>query len=53
VDGEPALLLEDLQSMFVDKRFPLGWENWKKMSLDWVSSTTGLMVSAGKAYLAL
>ena len=25
VNGEPAVSLEDLQSMFLDKRFPNGW----------------------------
>jgi hypothetical protein len=53
LDGEPALLLEDLRSMFVDKRFPEGWENWRKTRVDWVTNSTALMVSAGKAYLAL
>ena len=53
VDGEPAISLEDLQSMFQDKRFPDGWENWRKTRLDWIINTTSLAMSAGKAYLAL
>jgi hypothetical protein len=53
VDGEPALSLEDLQSMFLDKRFPNGWKTWRKTRLDWVINTTSLMVSAGKEYLTL
>ena len=52
VDGEPALFLEDLRLMFVDKRFPDGWESWKKTRHDWLTNSTALMVSAGKAYLA-
>jgi hypothetical protein len=53
VDGEPALPLEDIKSMFVHKRLPEGWETWRKTRADWVTNTTALMVSAGKAYLAL
>jgi hypothetical protein len=53
LDGEPALSLEDIESMFVNKRFPDGWESWKKTRADWVTNSTALMVSAGKAYLDL
>jgi hypothetical protein len=53
VDGEPAVYLEDLRLMFLDKRFPNGWKSWRKTRLDWVINTTSLMVSAGKEYLAL
>ncbi|HET6175362.1 MAG TPA: hypothetical protein VFE61_00420 [Candidatus Sulfotelmatobacter sp.] len=50
VDGEPAVAVEDLTAMFVDKRLPDGWETWKKTRLDWVINTTGLLISAGKEY---
>ncbi len=53
VDGEPALFLEDLRAMFVEKRFPEGWESWRKTRFDWITNSTALMVSAGKAYRAL
>lgn len=53
VDGEPALPLEDVESMFVHKRLPEGWETWRKTRADWIANTTALIVSAGKAYLAL
>jgi hypothetical protein len=53
VDGEPALAVEDLQAMFVDKHLPDGWETWKKSRADWVRNTTGLLVSAAKEYRAL
>jgi hypothetical protein len=53
VDGEPALSLEDVESMFVHKRFPEGWDRWKKTRSDWVTHTMTLMVSAGKAYLSV
>ena len=53
VDGEPAVSVADLRAMFVDKRFPAGWDSWTKTKLDWVTNTTGLLVSAGKEYLRL
>ena len=53
VDGEPALSLEDIESMFVHKRFPQGWDRWRKTRTGWISNTTALMISAGKEYLAL
>jgi hypothetical protein len=52
LDGEPTLALDDLRSMFVDKKLPEGWEDWKKTRLSWVIHTTGLLVSAGQAYLS-
>ena len=53
IDGEPAISVSDVHVMFVDKRFPDGWENWKKTRADWVTNTTSLLISAGKQYLAL
>jgi hypothetical protein len=53
LDGEPALSLEDIESMFVHKRLPEGWESWRKTRVDWITNTIALMISAGKAYLAL
>ena len=53
VDDEPAVAVEDLKTMFVDKRLPDGWETWKKTRIDWVRNTTGLVISAGKEYRAL
>lgn len=53
IDGEPAIAVSDVEVMFVDKRFPDGWENWKKNRADWVTNTTSLLISAGKQYLAL
>lgn len=50
IDGEPAVAVDDLVAMFVDKRLPMGWETWKKSRLDWVKHTTALLISAGKAY---
>jgi hypothetical protein len=50
VQGEPALDVDDLRLMFVEKRFPNGWETWKKSRVDWVTNTTGLLLSAAREY---
>ena len=39
--------------MFLKKRLPEGWETWKKSRIDWVTNTTGLLISAAKEYRAL
>jgi hypothetical protein len=52
VDGEPAVTLEDVRSMFVEKRLPAGWQSWKKLRSDWVGHTTALLLSAAKEYVA-
>ena len=52
VDGEPAVAIEDVRSMFVDKRLPPGWQSWKKLRADWVGHTTALILSAAKEYVA-
>lgn len=49
-DSEPAISVEDLKTMFVDKRLPDGWKTWKKTRKDWVINTTALLISAGKEY---
>lgn len=49
-DGEPALALSDVQRMFQEHSLPEGWESWKKTRLSWVANTTGLLLSAAKAY---
>ena len=53
VDGEPAVAVEDLKLMFVDKRLPAGWETWEKSRLDWVINTEGLWDSAKEEYARL
>jgi hypothetical protein len=53
IDGEPAVAVENLRAMFVDRRLPDGWETWKKSRKDWVRNTTGLLLSAAKEYRAL
>jgi hypothetical protein len=58
LDGEPALSVDDLTPMFAtpeggtagDRRFPDGWETWKKTRFDWVVSTALLMHAAWGAY---
>ena len=53
IDGEPAVAVSDLKTMFVDKRLPDGWETWKKTRIDWVRNTTGLIFSAAREYHTL
>ncbi len=53
INGEPALDVNDLRTMFVDKRLPAGWETWKKSRIDWVTNTTGLLISAANEYRKL
>ena len=53
VMGEPVVDVDDLKTMFVDKRLPNGWETWRKSRVDWVTNTTGLLVSAAKEYRKL
>ena len=53
VEGEPAVAVQDLKAMFVDKHLPDGWETWKKSRIDWVRNTTSLLISAGKEYRTL
>jgi hypothetical protein len=52
-EGEPAIAVQDLTAMFVDKRQPEGWNTWKKTQIDWVRNTIGLLISAGKEYWRL
>jgi hypothetical protein len=47
---ELAVSVDDVRSMFVEKRLPNGWENWEKTQWDWLRHTTGLLVSAAAAY---
>ena len=53
LNGEPSISVEDLRTMFVDKRLPDGWKTWKKTRKDWVINTTALVISAGKEYHSL
>ena len=47
-DGDIAL--SDVKSMFVDKRFPDGWETWEKSTLSWIKATLRLIKDASFAY---
>jgi hypothetical protein len=53
VEGEPALSLDRVRGMFVQKQLPDGWQAWKKSRVDWVVHTTALLLSAGKEYVQL
>jgi hypothetical protein len=50
IAGEPALALDRVHGMFVQKRLPEGWQTWKKSRVDWVVHTTALLLAAGKEY---
>lgn len=50
INGQPALSVADLTSMFHDKKFPDGWRKWPKYSTDWTADTFALAIFAGKAY---
>ena len=53
LEGEPAVAVEDLKLMFIDKRLPVGWETWKKSRSDWIKNTKGLLESAREEYKRL
>src|SRR5579871_6745564 len=50
VGGEPALSLEDVRGMFLDKRLPEHWDDWKKLRADWVAHTAALIAHADEEY---
>jgi hypothetical protein len=50
IDDEPAISLDEVRSMFVEKRLPDGWESWKKTRSDWLKHTAGLVKSATHAF---
>jgi len=47
-DGDIALL--DVEALFVEKRFPTGWETWKKTALSWIKATLRLTKDAAFAH---
>jgi len=47
---EPALSLEEIRGMFIEKRLPPGWEKWKKLRIDWIIHTTALIVGVAIKY---
>lgn len=48
INKEPAYALAELEMMFKDKKFPPGWETWKKTSADWAVNTGALALAAEK-----
>jgi hypothetical protein len=50
VAGEPALSLNTVRAMFVDKRLPDGWKTWRKSRADWTIHTVWLLLAAYKEY---
>ncbi|HKU76860.1 MAG TPA: hypothetical protein VJR02_23315 [Pyrinomonadaceae bacterium] len=53
LDGEPALAVEDLKLMFIEKQLPAGWQTWEKSAFDWVRNTKALEASAREEYQRL
>jgi len=53
VGDEPALEIEDLRLMFVEKRLPAGWDTWEKSRNDWVRNTLALAFGAAREYRKL
>jgi hypothetical protein len=53
VDGEPALSLEDVRGMFLDKRLPEHWDTWEKLRADWIAHTASLVATAEEEYRRL
>lgn len=53
LDDEPALAVEDLKLMFVDKQLPAGWRTWEKSALDWLRNLRALEASARVEYKRL
>lgn len=50
IDGEPALSLQDLRGMFINKHLPDGWMDWKKLASDWLKHTGSLAQEAIREY---
>jgi hypothetical protein len=51
VDGEPAISVDDVTAMFKEKRFPAGWDSWKKTRHGWIVNTTELLYAAAVEYI--
>ncbi|NBW82100.1 hypothetical protein EBR21_10155 [bacterium] len=50
---DPEFSREEIRMMFIDKKFPEGWQNWPKYSHDWVKFSVRLAVEAAKSYVTL
>lgn len=53
IDGEPTVSIDDLESMFVRKRLPEGFENWRKTRADWVRNSLQLAIGAARSFHGL
>jgi hypothetical protein len=49
-DGEPFLLLEEVEMMFQQKRLPAGWDKRRKTRIDWAKHTFALLLTAYESY---
>jgi hypothetical protein len=52
-DGHTAISLEDVRGMFIDKKFPEGWDKWPKYTSDWVLATARIAAAATEQYFKL
>ncbi len=53
INGELAISVADLRSMFFHTGFPEGWKDSKKTTHDWVVATLHMVVAAEKEYRRL
>ena len=53
INGELAISVEDLRSMFFHTGFPAGWKESKKTTHDWVVATSHMVIAAEKEYRRL
>ena len=50
VDGEPTIALADVESMFVAKALPPGFETWEKSAAGWLEHTLALAGVAAREF---
>lgn len=53
INGRTAFSVAEITGMFRDKKFPIGWDTWKKQAHDWVSCTVDITFAATKQYSKL
>jgi hypothetical protein len=53
INGEPTVSIDDVESMFVRKRLPQGFESWRKTRADWVRNSLQLAIGAARSFHGL
>lgn len=46
VDGEPVILVDDVNMMFVEKKLPATWNQKRLTAVRWVENTMALLLAA-------